>query len=254
MKQDFLDLLSPLSVITLDEMSSIRLMNRTDQKYLATEPQLLELLSMVKEDYMVQVVEGCPYSYYNTVYLDDADNSMYLSHHNGRLTRQKVRVRTYIDTETSFFEMKFKNNRGRTKKKRILLDYADSFNQNAAVELFNKYSKLDLPFSELSPKMENFFERITLVNREKTERITIDTGLLFNNFGTELKKEMNNLVIIEVKRDGYNYSPMVHILKELRIRPSGFSKYCIGSAITNPDLKANRFKIRLRKIDKMINN
>lgn len=149
MKRELLELLSPLSEITLDEMSGIRLMNRTDQKYLATEAQLLELLSMICEEYMVQVVKGSRYSYYHTVYLDDVDNSMYLLHHNGKLSRQKVRVRTYLDTDSSFFEMKLKNNHGRTKKKRILLGGADYLSQNSVVDLFNKYTKLNVPLSAL---------------------------------------------------------------------------------------------------------
>ena len=40
-------------------------------------------------------------------------------------------------------------------------------------------------------------------------------------------------------------------LRQLRIHPHGFSKYCIGSALTNPDLRQNRFKIRLRDTEKI---
>ena len=46
---------------------------------------------------------------------------------------------------------------------------------------------------------------------------------------------------------------MGEMLRELRIKPSGFSKYCIGSALTNPKLKRNRFKPRFKKIDKLLN-
>ena len=41
------------------------------------------------------------------------------------------------------------------------------------------------------------------------------------------------------------------MLRQLRIHPHGFSKYCIGSALTNPDLRQNRFKIRLRDTEKI---
>ena len=49
------------------------------------------------------------------------------------------------------------------------------------------------------------------------------------------------------------YSPVKDMLRELRIKPSGFSKYCIGSALTNPNLKRNRFKPRFTKIEKLLN-
>ena len=59
------------------------------------------------------------------------------------------------------------------------------------------------------------------------------------------------LVIIELKRDGLTYSPILELLRELRIQPSGFSKYCMGMALTDGELKKNCFKPRLRMISKM---
>ncbi len=65
-------------------------------------------------------------------------------------------------------------------------------------------------------------------------------------------KDMRNLVIIELKRDGLVYSPVLAMLKQLRIHPHGFSKYCMGSALTNPALAVNRFKERLHYVDKIM--
>ena len=44
-------LLAQYDKITLDEMSSIRLMNRIDTKFVTTMPVLLRLLEMAKDDY-----------------------------------------------------------------------------------------------------------------------------------------------------------------------------------------------------------
>ena len=65
---------------------------------------------------------------------------------------------------------------------------------------------------------------------------------------------MGPLVIIEVKRDGQTYSPVLDMLKQLRIHQSGFSKYCIGMALTNSKLKRNRFNERLRFVKKLTSN
>ena len=55
-------------------------------------------------------------------------------------------------------------------------------------------------------------------------------------------------MIIELKRDGLVFSPIKEILMNLRIKPHGYSKYVIGSHMTNPALKANLLKERMREI------
>jgi hypothetical protein len=200
---------------------------------------------------MIQSIDGIRQSEYHTTYLDDKDNIMYLNHHNGRLTRQKVRIRTYVDTNDYFFEVKLKNNHGRTKKKRIHLTDADSYIQDGAADFLAEHTMLPLTLSDLAPKLSNHFKRITLVNKAKTERLTIDRELSFHNEESGIDRNMDRLVVIEVKRDGNTYSPIQELLREVRIFPSGFSKYCIGMALTTPGIKRNMFNERIRKIEKL---
>ena len=251
MLTDYVHILDRFKVISLDEMSSIRLMNRIDSKYLANEQQLARLLEMAATDYMVQSINGIRQSAYSTQYLDDRYNTMYLNHHNGRLTRQKVRIRTYIDTDDNFFEVKLKNNHGRTKKKRIHISGADTYTQEGAAEFLEQNGMLSIPLADMTPKVANCFKRITLVNNARTERLTIDSKLSFHNAETGMDRSMDNLVVIEVKRDGNSYSPIQDLLRELRIFPCGFSKYCIGMALTTPGIKRNLFNERIRKIEKI---
>ena len=107
---------------------------------------------------------------------------------------------------------------------------------------------------DLVPKVENHFESITLVNMAKTERLTIDCHVKFHHWETDIEDTFDRLVIIELKRDGNVYSPVKSMLRELRIKPSGFSKYCIGSALTKPTLKQGNFKPRFVRIKKLLNN
>lgn len=106
----------------------------------------------------------------------------------------------------------------------------------------------------LDEKLENTFTRITLVNNAKTERLTIDTNLEFHNLSTDDLIRLNRLAVIELKRDGMQESPILEILRRLRVREGGFSKYCMGAALTDSSLKQNRFKPQIRKIIKTINN
>lgn len=251
MNTNYYPMLDKMAPISLEQMSSIRLMNRTDSKYLANEPQLEALLRMAESEYMVQEIDGKRVSEYRTLYLDDQYNTMYLNHHNGRATRQKVRVRTYVDTDASFFEVKLKNNHGRTKKKRIQLTGVDSYMADGASDFLKEHAMLDIPLEAMSPKISNHFKRITLVNNAKTERLTIDHELSFHNEVSGIDRTMDNLVVIEVKRDGNTYSPILDMLRELRIFPSGFSKYCIGMALTTPGIKRNLFNNRIKRIEKL---
>lgn len=230
-------------------MDSIRLMNRTDTKFIATTYQLLEFLKAAQGQYYAQEIEGERVNPYHTVYLDTPDAAMYTAHHNGRLVRSKVRVRTYLLTGNTFFEIKNKNNHGRTKKKRIQVPDMEHMPQQETSEFLHQFTPYYL--NDLRPTIENNFNRITLVNKEKTERLTIDFDLNFHHLITDERKDMGHLVVIELKRDGKVSSPAIGIFRDLRVHRASFSKYCIGSAYTNPGLKRNRFKTKLIKYNKL---
>ncbi|MBR5103036.1 MAG: polyphosphate polymerase domain-containing protein [Muribaculaceae bacterium] len=257
------DLLSKYDTITLDEMSGIKLMNRTDTKFVTSVPRLMQLLDLAKTEYRAQIIDGNLIANYYTRYFDTAECTMYRMHHNGHKNRQKLRIRSYIDTGINYLEVKTKNNHGRTKKKRVeMVDfdpentaYGLHFDANADhnegyVDFLNTYLRYD-PQSMVE-QLENHFKRVTLVNKAKTERLTIDTGLAINNIVTGNAISLDEIAIIELKRDGLQPSPILGMLRQLRIMPHGFSKYCMGQAMTNPNLRCNRFKERLRDIDRIM--
>ena len=251
-----LPVMESIAPITLGEMDSIKLMNRIDSKYLTNEETLVEILrDAAAHGYRALIVDGHKMSPYNSFYYDTPELRMYLDHHNRRLTRQKVRTRVYVASGDTFLEIKRKNNKGRTKKKRMGIDnslFADfRSNPEAAAYLAEKSAfKAD----ELLPQMETIFSRITLVNRAMTERLTIDTRLHFVNHTSGLKADMLNAVIIELKQDGRADSEMKGILLDHRVKPIRVSKYCIGTVLTRPDIKSGRFKLKIRRIEKTINH
>jgi hypothetical protein len=231
--------------ITLDEMKAVRLMNRVDTKYVTTLPVLDVLLAATVDDYRVQVIDGeCNLPYY-TLYFDTDASSMYMEHLHGRKRRQKIRIRKYESSDISFLEIKSKNNKGRTSKQRIP---CSSFADTTCANFINTNSIY--PYENLGPRVENRFDRITLVNKALTERVTIDSHLRFHNFATNEYCDMNDLVVIELKRDGRKESSLFNILRTLRVFPSSFSKYCIGMSITDESLRHNRFKPIIRKLKK----
>lgn len=242
-----------LPPITLQEMSCIKLMNRTDTKFVATAEQLHAFLLAVQGEYFIQEINDKRIASYHTTYFDTDDYQMYNMHHCGRTTREKIRVRTYLDNGDTFFEIKNKNNHGRTKKKRISIQGHDSLDKEleTVVPFMAKHAWYSI--EEVTPVIENWFNRITLVNYGKTERLTIDFNLKFHHLKSDGRDRLDKVAIIELKRDGNVPSPAINILRDLRIKRSGFSKYCIGSALTNTSLKRNNFKERLTMISKMEN-
>ena len=242
-------LLASFAPITLAEMSSVKLMNRTDTKFVTTLPKLMQLLKMAQDDYYAQEIDGERNMLYDTTYFDTNDYAMYRQHQCGHTNRQKIRFRTYVSSHLQFMEVKTKNNHGRTKKKRIEVTDMDLTDVGKREFLA---SHLHFDVDTLIPHMHNYFRRITLVNTAKTERLTIDTALQFHNVQTNVDRDMGPLVIIELKRDGLVFSPVLEMLRQLHIHPHGFSKYCMGAALTNQQLPVHRFKKKLRDVERIL--
>lgn len=245
-------LLGEFTPITLEEMESVKLMNRVDTKFVTSLDKLAAILELAKQEYYAQQIEGLRLNRYDTLYYDTPELAMYLRHHDRHLVRQKVRIRTYVDSDSlTFLEIKNKNNKGKTKKKRITVsDQQAILHPTGEVTAFmDKRCWYDWP--HLLPELRTAFSRITLVNKAKTERLTIDLHLMWSNLQTGIDTTFENLVIIELKRDGNSPSPMLGILNTLRIKPLKISKYCIGTALTNPTVKRNRFKQKIRIIEKL---
>ena len=242
-------LINKFSPITLDEMKSVRLMNRVDTKFVTTMPRLQQLLSMAQSEYFMQEIEGGRNNLYTTLYYDTPRLDMYLTHHNGCLGRQKVRVRQYVDSGLMFLEVKNKNNHRRTRKKRIAINEFDIEGEEKR-QFLKPLCWYDV--DTLQPALQNWFRRITLVNKAKTERVTIDTDLRFHNHITGEDATFDGAVIVELKRDGNMPSPLLAMLRDLRIHPHGFSKYCMGTALSNPGIKQNRLKEKLRYVDHLL--
>lgn len=257
------EILNSFDPITLGQMGNIRLMNRTDTKFVTNIDKLEQLLIMAKDDYYIQEIDGERIAPYYTLYFDTEDHAMYTAHESGHTNRQKLRIRSYVNSGLNFLEVKTKNNHGRTKKKRVLVHEFNPMKpernicfhcQNKEFCEYDEFLRSNLQYDpySLCEQLENRFDRITLVNKGMTERLTIDINLKFHNIATDNYRFMNHIAIIELKRDGRVYSPILSLLNQLRIKPHGFSKYCIGSALTNSDLHCNRLKPRLHSIERIL--
>jgi hypothetical protein len=208
---------------------------------------LADILSLIKDDYFILVAGGTRTANYVTLYFDTAKNKFYIQHHNGKLNRYKVRYRQYVDSKLTFFEIKFKNNKGRVIKDRIKVDAIKTELGEAELAMVRKKIAKKI---KLEARMENRFNRITLVAKEGIERVTLDYNLRFN-YASE-NEGFPSLAIAEIKQERYSRdSKIMEVLRHFGVRPDRMSKYAIGMSIFSGE-KANNFKEKNLKINKII--
>lgn len=249
---EILKLVSSFAPITLAEMDSVKLMNRVDTKFTTGTKELCVLLEKATEHYRIVEIDGERIAPYASVYFDTGNAAMYHMHHDGKLNRYKIRMRSYVNSALSFLEVKRKNNKGRTSKKRMSISI-DNFNSLMFSENEQVFVEMKTPYlaPTLKPQLQSSFKRITLVDKNLLERVTLDIDLNYKNISNNLTKNMEGLVIIEMKQDGMNRSYFRQYLNDLRIKPGSISKYCLGMVLVNPGIKSNRFKKKIRNITKI---
>jgi len=237
--------------ILLSEMNSVRLQNRTDTKFIFPQRILPAVLSGLLEHYRLMDINGVRNQHYHSIYFDTKNFKFFNDHHNGRGTRQKIRMRKYLDSDLSFFEIKLKNNKGRTDKQRIVIPDIGHILPNDAIELVENWMP-HINHEDLIPVMHSEFHRMTFVAKTIPERMTIDTGLVYRL--KDKSKALKNLVVAELKQSVFNpRSPFFRELRKWSVRPTGMSKYCIGCLYLHDSLRHNNFKTRLIKIQKIEN-
>ncbi len=250
-----LDTWQRMRSITLGEMSGVKLMNRIDTKYVLSYDEALKLINATADnDYYVQIIDGMRACRYETLYYDTSEREMFIVHHNRKLCRQKLRTRTYVESGVTFFEIKNKSNRGRTKKRRTEIPtstFGSFVSVNEATTLLEKYSHYTA--EQVSPALYTRFTRITLVNPTLTERITIDLDLSYEDARSHTTGVIERMAIIEIKQDGNTTSLTKRILRNMRIAPLKVSKYCLGTTLTVEGIKCNRFKAKIQSINKRLN-
>lgn len=241
--------LSGFASISLEEMNGVSLLKRVDTKFLTTSSELSELLPYLYSDYQILEIDGNRLMNYSTLYFDTQDLRCYKEHHNGKAKRHKVRIRKYVESDICFLEVKEKHNSGMTNKVRCSIDDFETTLSTESKQFIEKATKKDW---ELKPALHNYFQRFTLVNTQRSERVTIDLGLKYKT--DSATKQFKNVVIVEVKQEKQNTTtPIYSILKSNRIRTVSFSKYCMGVSTVFTDIKSNKFKELNLKINHLNN-
>ncbi|WP_289054716.1 polyphosphate polymerase domain-containing protein [Carboxylicivirga marina] len=232
--------------VSLKDMQNAALMDRVDTKFVASVDLIPNILKELADDYKVLEIDGERAFLYKTNYFDTKGYDMYEAHQNGKLNRYKVRQREYVSSGLHFLEVKFKNNKRRTIKKRIERK-EDSVLSHPELHFLNE----NTPYNseELELKLSNCFHRITLVGNH--ERVTIDFGLSFSD-NNGFAEDFHQIAIVELKQLKYSSTTKaMNALRKNKVKAQSFSKYCLGAASFNSQIKSNRMKSKFELIHKI---
>lgn len=241
------EILNGFASVSLAEMARVRLMDRKDTKFVFTEELLPAILQDLLSEYSVLEVNNTRAPRYQTDYYDTPEFFHFQQHHNKHLNRNKVRTRRYLESNDSFFEIKFKNNHGRTIKERISLGEGEDGINDRTREFLHSKSILD--DSLLEHKLRVNYHRITLVSKRQAERVTIDFGLSYSNGACQQSYE--RLIIAEVKQENKSRSPFTSLMRKNKIRRFSISKYCLGIITLYGHVRHNLLKPKLRYLNKL---
>lgn len=237
--------LNSFVTVSLEELSRVSLLHRVDSKYLLPGAKVEPFLKSLNFKYRVLTIADNTLFSYRTLYYDTDRYRFFHEHHNGKAGRYKVRSREYVTGGLYFDEVKLKTNKGKTFKYR---QKRGTFSQTLDPD-FTSFVARFLPseVDSLVPRITVYYDRVTFVDTAFSERMTVDTNVRFEFNGTIT--HLGDVGIVELKQDRGNLSSPARLhLRDMRIKQTGCSKYCVGLVMSGAPVKANRFKRKIRQI------
>ncbi len=234
------DVVRSFASIDLDELDRCaQLLTRKDRKYIVDADGLLAVLGALPAGVRALETDHGRWSRYESTYFDTPACDSFRMAATKRRGRFKVRTRCYVDPDTSVIEVKTKNRRGRTVKRRMPLDEAVPDVTEAVHRFATAFEPLEDYAADLVPRLTTSYRRATLVLPEPAARITIDADYR----AAEIDGAVIGLrdeFVVETKTDG---APCVmdRLLWRAGCRPVTFSKYSTALAALHPDLPHNRW-------------
>jgi hypothetical protein len=237
-----------LEPITLEEIvERAALQTRIDRKYVLPLPAAEQFLAdlAAAEELRVLEIGGQRTLGYASLYLDTPALTGYHLAARGRRRRFKVRRRTYLDTGTSYLEVKTRGQRGTTVKERIA-ETGDGDAEAAFVDdVLGRAGLAAVHSGDLRPTLRTAYRRTTVYLPASDARLTVDTDLTWALPGAE-DVRLPGVALVETKA-GCAPSSADRRLWRSGHRPSRISKYGTGLAALRGDLPDNRWCPVLRR-------
>lgn len=251
--------------VGLAELNSLAaLQTRVDRKYLLPSSDLNRLIGGLRATARALEIDGRRSSEYTSTYFDTEAFDSYFAAARSRPNRFKVRVRTYVDTDAHYLEVKTRSRARHTTKTRcpaVAQDHLDLSTSGRTFVLETLADKLPTragldriaSVPALRPALSTHYQRTTLLIEPVVgsgtvpvaSRATIDTSLTFSAPG-HVRSSHPSLVIVETKTAGAP-SPVDRLLWRSGHRPTKVSKFGVGVALLHGGIPANKWNRVLQR-------
>jgi hypothetical protein len=229
--------LSDMGTISLDELvERAELLTRVDRKYVIPVPEADALLECLQGSARVLEIAGRREFGYRSTYFDTPERASFLTSGRSRRRRWKVRTRTYLDSGSSWLEVKTRMTRDQTLKRRI--EYVEAEDAGSLTDHGTAFvtEALDAGIATaLEPVLVTGYRRTTLYLPASRSRVTVDVGLGWASLTRPGDLERPSMAILETKT-GSTPSEVDRLMWSRGHRPARISKYGVGMAALNPEL------------------
>ncbi|WP_176489712.1 polyphosphate polymerase domain-containing protein [Mobilicoccus massiliensis] len=234
--------LDPIDLTELNARAALQ--TRADSKYVLDRAQFDAFVARLEGRCDVLEIDGVRGQQYDTTYFDSAQLTSYHDHLQRRRYTYKMRTRIYVDTGLNVFEVKLRDGRGHTVKRKIdhaddaanvVGPRADAFFREVVREAYG----LDVTYP-VQPVLRNRYRRFTLASRATPARTTVDVDLHMLRSADVVASMDPTLALVETK-SAHGNGEMDRLLWDLGIRPMRVSKYCLGLELLHPHLSVNRY-------------
>lgn len=244
--------ISSFTSLSLEELNAkASMLDRSENKYIFSLNDLYDSSDDLLKEFDILEIDSKKEFTYETIYFDDENNVCYEDHHQWKRLRFKARTRRYNDSNLYFFELKLKDFRNKTSKKRFNCGEENFWKMTPeAIEFIEqKYFKLykkHFPY-HLSPSIKMSYKRVTLVAKAWNERMTIDYDLTIYKNTWEIEYVVpKDFIIIETKSSNGN-GIADKIFRNHFHRSTSCSKFCLSKIISWQVDKVNNFRVILKK-------
>jgi len=226
-----------LEPIGLDELvDRAALLTRVDRKYVLPVTRARQLLRELPDGTRVLEINDRRELGYRSTYLDTAGRTSYTDAGRSRRRRWKVRTRSYLETGTSWLEVKTRVARDQSHKQRVEHAPVSSATCLSVAGAGFVASALDLPTAAtLRPVLTTHYRRATLYLPGTGTRATVDVDLAWESLPDHRLFERPGLAVVETKT-GATPSEVDRLLWSHGHRPVRMSKYGLGMAALHPGL------------------
>ena len=208
--------------ISLEESKKIKIFNRFESKYIIDHDDILNIIRLLENDYLLVEENNKIIFGYHSLYFDTPELNMWNDHNIDKPSRQKIRIREY-DDKSKFLEIKEKID-GKTIKTRIPIE---SYFINDEEQWISNNLKYDT--KNLIKSLDVKYNRISFVKKDKTERITLDIDIEYYNYKTNKRWKSNkNFAILEIKKNKEENNEIEDIINKEYIFKQKYSKYYCG--------------------------